>query len=135
MSHADRPSRMKAAFIRALSDKHGRSIAQWLALSTEDTEGGVRFALDRTEIETLLHDYFARDMWPLAENPPGDTRVHLVIGERSISYSPADRERARAIAVRQPRVSVDVLPADHWVHVDDPEGLLAVLVSAFGGGP
>jgi pimeloyl-ACP methyl ester carboxylesterase len=122
----------KAAFIRALAEKHDRSIAQWLALSTEEVEGGVRFALDRTEIEALLADYFTRDLWPLAEDPPGNTRVHLVIGERSISYSPEDRARARAVAARQPRVSVDVLPADHWVHVDDPEGLLRVLVSRIG---
>ncbi len=123
----------KAAFIRSVSEKHGRSIAQWLALSTEETEGGVRFALDHDEIEALLFDYFARDLWPLVEQPPGETRVHLVIGERSISYSAADRERARAIAARQPRVSVEVLPADHWVHVDDPEGLLRVLVEGIGG--
>jgi pimeloyl-ACP methyl ester carboxylesterase len=124
----------KAAFIRALGEKHGRSIAQWLALSTEEVEGGVRFALDLPEIEALLADYFARDLWPLAENPPHGARVHLVIGERSISYSQADRERARAIAAQQPRVSVDVLPADHWVHVDDPEGLLRVLTTRIGGG-
>lgn len=124
----------KSAFIRAVAAKHGSTIAQWLALSTESVEGGVRFALDRAEIEALLADYFARDLWPLAERPPGKTRVHLVIGERSISYSQADRSRAREAAAREPRVSVDVLPADHWVHVDDPEGLLRVLVSRIGGG-
>jgi esterase len=122
----------KAAFIRAIGEKHGRSIAQWLAISTEETEGGIRFALDLPEIEALLEDYFARDLWPLAEQPPAGTRVHLVIGERSISYSAADRERARAIAAAVPRVTVDVLPADHWVHVDDPEGLLRVLVERIG---
>lgn len=123
----------KAAFIRSVGDRHGRAIAQWLAMSTEEVEGGVRFALDATEIEALLADYFARDLWPLVEDPPGAARVHLVIAERSISYSAADRERAHAIAARQPRVSVDVLPADHWVHVDDPEGLLRVLTTRIGG--
>lgn len=122
----------KAAFIRALAERHGRAIAQWLALSTEEVEGGVRFALDAHEIEALLADYFARDLWPLVEDPPGGARVHLVIGERSISFSQSDRERARAVAARQPRVSVEVLPADHWVHVDDPEGLLRVLTTRIG---
>jgi pimeloyl-ACP methyl ester carboxylesterase len=123
----------KAAFIRAVAEKHGRGIAQWLALSTEETEGGVRFALDRTEIEALLADYFARDMWPLVEHPVGHVRIDLVIGERSISYSPEDRVRARTVASMQPRVSVDVLPADHWVHVDDPDGLHRVLMTRIGG--
>lgn len=123
----------KAAFIRSVSEKHGRAIAQWLALSTEEVEGGVRFALDHDEIEALLLDYFARDLWPLVEQPAHGAAVHLVIGERSSSYAPADRARAAAVAARQPGVSVDVLPADHWVHVDDPEGLLRVLTQRIGG--
>jgi pimeloyl-ACP methyl ester carboxylesterase len=121
----------KTAFIRALAEKHGRSIAQWLALSTEETDGGIRFALDHCEIRALLADYFARDLWPLVEAPRA--RVHLVIGERSISYSPEERTHAAAVAAREPRVTVDVLPADHWVHVDAPDGLLRVLTTRIGG--
>ncbi len=117
----------RAAFVRELSAKHGSRVAQWLALSTESTPEGIRFALDHAEIEALLLDYFALDQWPLVENPPGDTRVHLVIGERSTSYSRADRERANAVAGRQPRVTVATLPTDHWVHAEDPDGLLRVL--------
>jgi pimeloyl-ACP methyl ester carboxylesterase len=121
----------KAAFIRAVGEKHGHAIAQWLALSTEATEGGVRFALDHGEIRALLADYFALDQWPLVESPRA--RVHLVIGERSISYSEQERVRAAAVAAREPRVTIDLLPADHWVHVDDPDGLLRVLTTRIGG--
>jgi pimeloyl-ACP methyl ester carboxylesterase len=73
-------------------------------------------------------DYYAQDLWSVIEKPPGETRVHLVIGERSTSFSEADRNRAAQIAAANGRVTVDVLPAGHWVHVDDPEGLLDVLI-------
>jgi esterase len=105
-----------------------RLLAEWLAQSVEQTRQGVRFALDLDEIRNLLLDYFARDLWMVVESPPAGVCVHLVIGDRSDSYSPADRERAFRLAAANERVTVHVLPAGHWVHVDDPDGLLQVLV-------
>jgi len=122
----------KRAFVDAiLAAGHRRTIAQWLALSLERSDGGVRFALDLREVRALLLDYFARDLWPVVEHPPGEAHLHLVIGDRSTSYSAVDRERARALA--GDRVTVDLLPAGHWVHVDDPDGLLRVMLDRIPG--
>lgn len=118
------PSR--AAFVDAVQ-AHGlsRMLAQWLAQSTEQsTDGGVRFALNLDELQALLASYFAEDLWPLIEQPPSSLRVHLIIGARSSSYSTEDRERAQALAANSAQVTCDVLPTDHWVHAEDPEGLL-----------
>ncbi|HEX5000409.1 MAG TPA: alpha/beta hydrolase [Terriglobia bacterium] len=104
-----------------------RPVAQWLAGSLERRSDSVRFGLDHREIRALMLDYFARDLWPVVENPPGEVQIHLVIGEQSDSYSSSDRERAQRIAVVNPRVKVTLLPAGHWVHVDDPDGLLAAM--------
>jgi esterase len=121
------PSR--TAFVDAVvRNGRSRSLAQWLATSTESTsEGGVRFALDLAELNALLWSYLAVDLWPVVETPPESTRVHVVIGERSSSYAEDDRTRARAAAAGNPRVTVDILPTDHWVHSEDLEGLLQVL--------
>ena len=57
--------------------------------------------------------------------------MHVVLGGRSRAVSTADRARLAALAAATPRVSVDVLPrAGHWLHVDDPNGLLAVVTGA-----
>jgi len=121
------PFPSKSAFVEAImAAGHPRPLALWLALSLERSDGGVRFALDLREVRALLLDYFAQDLWPVVEHPPDDARVHLVIGDRSSSYSAADRARARALA--GDRVTVDLLPADHLVHVDDPDGLLRVML-------
>jgi len=122
----------KSAFVEAvMAAGYQRALALWLALSLERSDGGVRFALDLREVRALLLDYFARDLWPVVEHPPGDARVHLVIGDRSSSYAAADRARAGALA--SDRVTVDRLPADHLVHVDDPEGLLRVMLERISG--
>jgi pimeloyl-ACP methyl ester carboxylesterase len=105
-----------------------RRIAEWLAGSLERNGEQVRIAVDAEEIRSMLLDYFARDLWPVVENPPGELKVHLIIASRSDVYSEADRERAARIAAANKRVTVDVLPAGHWVHVDDYAGLVRSLM-------
>jgi esterase len=119
----------KTAFIEAVIAKgKTRELAQWLAQSVERKNDEMRFILDLEEIRALILDYLSRDMWPVVEHPPGAVNVHLVIADRSSAYTAADRKQAQQIADSNARVTVDVLPAGHWVHVDDPDGLLQVLL-------
>jgi len=120
----------KSEFVDALvaSGTTG-AVAQWLAQSVEKEGEHARFVFDLEEIRALILDYFARDLWPVVERPPGVTSVHIVIGDRSDAYPSADRERAARIAATNQRVTVDVLHAGHWVHVDDPDGFLRVLIN------
>jgi esterase len=101
-----------------------RAVAEWLATSLERQDGQFRFGLDLNEIRALILDYFERDLWPVVENPPGAASVHLIIAEQSDTYSPADRERAMHIAASTNRVTADVISGGHWLHVDNPGGLL-----------
>jgi esterase len=118
----------RSDFVEAIVAKgQKRGLATWLAQSLERQNNQVRLALNLNEARSLLVDYFARDFWPIVEEPPAGISVHLIIGDRSDSYSPSDRARAARIATSNPRVTVDVLPAGHWVHVDDADGLLNVL--------
>ena len=47
-------------------------------------------------------------------------------------YDPADRDRALRIAASNRQVTVDVLPGGHWLHVDNPDGLLGKLLDYIG---
>lgn len=130
----------RTAFIDALQGRGlSRMLAQWLAQSTEPSNepspaapGAVRFALDLGELRALLASYFATDLWPfLSQGSPG-LQIHLIIGERSTSYAPHDRERATRLSAAHPGLTVDLLPTDHWVHAEDPEGLLRLLSARLG---
>jgi pimeloyl-ACP methyl ester carboxylesterase len=123
----------KSDFIEALTASGtSLTLAQWLAGSVEKAGDHVKFMLDLEEIRTLVFDYLARDLWPVVERPPGAVHVHLIIGDRSKSWPPAERERAARIAASNPRVTLDVLAAGHWVHMDNPDGLLRKMLEYVG---
>ncbi|MGK3998987.1 alpha/beta fold hydrolase [Sorangium sp. So ce1024] len=131
------PIASREAFLEAVQAAGlSRGIAEWLAMNVRREGDGFRIRLDLDVLNDLLTDYFARDLWHVLENPPAgagaeERRIHVVLGGRSASISPASRARFEALPARAPWVSVHVLPtAGHWLHVDDPEGLFGVLRSA-----
>ncbi|WP_437588913.1 alpha/beta fold hydrolase [Sorangium sp. So ce1000] len=133
------PIPSREAFLDAVKAAgFSRGIAEWLAMNVRREGDGFRIRLDLDILDDLLTDYFARDLWHVLEDPPAPAvpgvearRIHVVLGGRSASISPASRDRFETLAARAPWLSVHVLPgAGHWLHVDDPEGLFDVIRAA-----
>lgn len=101
---------------------------EWLAMNVRRDGDSFRFRLDLPTIRALLEDYFARDLWLPIEQPDGRRRMGFIIGGRSITVSQPDRDRLAKLATHNAKLEVHILQnADHWVHVDDPEGLFTIL--------
>src|SRR5438045_3613951 len=88
---------------------HGRSqglrpaLVQWLAMNVvREGDHGYRYGLDLDAVRALLDDYFARDLWPVVEAPPGRVRVELVAGARSNVLDAEDLARARRVSAARP---------------------------------
>ena len=118
---------------RGLSPK----IARWLGTSLRAELGGYRWTYDFECVEALLHDYFGRDFWDYVTAVRERPVVHLVVAERSDQWTLGFREHAAALRANPSVASHLLRDAGHWVHVDNPDGLLAMLapeLAAVGGG-
>jgi esterase len=118
----------REAFERAIiAAGHARSLAQWLALSVEPsaTGEGWRLRLPLPAMHEMLASYYATDLWPDTLDPAGG-EVHLVIAERSTTLGPADRAIA---AAAPPHVHVHMVDADHWLHIEAPDAVVALLAA------
>jgi esterase len=113
--------------VAAAGIAHG--VAQWLATNLVEADGGWRFGLDLAHIRALLDDFSAVDLWPTLEaEAKAGTRVGLILGGRSQAVIGEQRERAEALA-RAGRLALEVIAdADHWVHVDQPDEVITVIV-------
>ena len=123
----------REAFVERLTAQGiGLATARWLSQNLVREQDTYRWRLNLDAIGTLLSDYFTRDLWHVLESPPAGQTLHLVIAEASQRLDRAARQRLGEIS-KSGRVAVHVVPnAGHWLHVDNPEGLLAILEPHFG---
>lgn len=117
------------------SERLSSGLAQWLATNLERTRtnSGEHFTwkLDLDEIHALLSDYFRTDLWPFladrATATTGETTFELLVAERSDRWSGSMRERAAHLPTRGAVRLHELHDSGHWVHVDNPAGLLEIL--------
>jgi esterase len=123
-------------FIEGLTGQGiGLATARWLSQNLVREPEAYRWRLDLGAINGLLSDYFARDLWHVFEAPPPGQMLHLVIAESSQRLDRAARQRLGELS-EHPRVALHIVPnAGHWLHVDNPEGLLAILRPEFSQQP
>lgn len=106
-----------------------RMLVEWLLTSLkQDTgRGGWVWAWDLDGIGSMMASYFQADFGRWLGSHTGPPNVRIVRAGRSDRWSPD------VLARIPPGVRIDVLPdAGHWVHVDDPVGLRALLAPSFG---
>lgn len=131
------PSR-EAFVTHLLARGLSRDITAWLAMNVVRVAGTneVRFGLDLPTIHALIDDYFTQDLWSVVASPPPATRLTFVAGGKSEVLSANDLQRLSTLAAAGPdRWRLRSLPsAGHWVHVDDPDGLVAALREPWADG-
>ncbi|MFH0944834.1 MAG: alpha/beta hydrolase [Planctomycetota bacterium] len=105
-----------------------RRAATWMATNLYPSEGGgYTWSFDIDGVEEMLSDYWRIDGYDLIEGLPREIDVHLVRAEESDRWTESDLERTWLLLGQElVRLSV-VRNAGHWLHVDNPEGLLEVL--------
>jgi len=104
------------------------AISQWLATNVEPIQGRFVWRFDFDGLESLLRDYYQTDLWGVIERPPTGTRIHMVKAERSDVLTPEDCTRIEAAGRQNGRVMLHILPdSDHWLHVDNPDGLQVLM--------
>jgi esterase len=121
---------------RVRAEGYSQSITDWLAMNVQRDGDAFTFRLDLKVIRALIEDYFTRDLWSVVESPAAAQRLHFLVGGHSTLVDTSDRQRLAAIALRSPHLALHVLEdAGHWLHVDEPEGVLTHFVAALGGEP
>ncbi|MEZ4297250.1 MAG: alpha/beta fold hydrolase [Polyangiaceae bacterium] len=129
------PSRER--FVEIVEEQgHNRTFAAWLAMNLRRDGDGFRLRVDMAAIRSLFESYYATDLWPVLDRADKAHHLSFVTGGKSEVIHDDDRARLAEIAAQSPHLRVHTLPdAGHWVHIDDPEGLFALVSSALSPTP
>lgn len=105
-------------------------IVQWMSTNLRRSDDGFVWTFDLDGAEALIADYFERDLWtPVEASDASAPDVEVVRAGRSDRWTPDVLDRFAALppgAVGRLHTLPD---AGHWVHVDDPQGLKALLLA------
>ncbi|MCG8468009.1 MAG: alpha/beta hydrolase [Gemmatimonadetes bacterium] len=104
-----------------------RNVAAWMATNLVADAGGYWWRFESADMEAMLDDFFRRDLWDVVEAPAPASEIHLVQASESDVIAPDEYDRfVRASA--DGRAHAHRLRGGHWLHVDNPDGLLGLLV-------
>ena len=128
------PSRTDAA-AAVTSHGYGQAVGAWMASNLVHEAGRYRWRLDFDGMEALLRDFFATDLWQVVEDPPAGTVLHFVKANDSHVLSEDGCARIEAAGARHGRAHLHRVAGGHWVHVENPDAVLGLLLTHLPGAP
>ena len=85
---------------------------------------------DFASFRDLFRDFKTRDLMPVVRDPPGGTAIHFVKAERSARLGSVQDELLALSEDPRHSLTFHVLEkAGHWLHVDNPSGLVKLMIS------
>jgi esterase len=106
------------------------TLARWMTTNLQRTPDGLTWRFDLDAIQALIADYFALDLWDVLETPTSDLEIHVVQATRSDRWTPEVLARFADLPLGSD-VLLHELDAGHWVHVDAPGALIAMMAEHF----
>lgn len=102
-------------------------LARWMTTNLRHDGQGYRWRFDLVAVREMIADYFVADLWPVLDEPGPGLHIDVVRAEHSLRWSEQERARFAALPPDGP-VRLHLLPdSGHWVHVDNPDGLMEMI--------
>ncbi|PNY09161.1 alpha/beta fold hydrolase [Trifolium pratense] len=114
---------------------YSKTLADWIGTNLKKVGDHETWIFDLQSAKEMFHSYWEKSYWDLLENPPQGMEIVIVRAEKSDRWDEEAIERIQKLASQGGtdsvgKVSFCVLPnAGHWVHVDNPKGLLEIVAS------
>jgi pimeloyl-ACP methyl ester carboxylesterase len=123
------PAQSRREVVSHLVERAGLSsgLAEWMGTNLKREGEHYVWVFNLDAIEELLRDYFEVDLWSFIAEPRERPQLELVVAEHSARWTPELRARAQALPPSARVVYHELPRSGHWVHVDNPDGLLQIM--------
>lgn len=123
------PAASRRDVVQHLVEHSGLSsgLAEWMATNLKREGSRYEWMFNLDAIEELMADYFRVDEWEFLAEARQRPEFRMVVAERSDRWTPELRERAQRLPASSRVHYHELEKSGHWVHVDNPDGLLALM--------
>ncbi|XP_068664015.1 uncharacterized protein [Aristolochia californica] len=114
-----------------------KSLSEWIGSNLKKAGDHFTWSFNLEGANEMFNSYRSTGYWSLLENPPKGLEISLVRAENSDRWSLPKVQRLESLVNDGERSDVGkflmhVLPnSGHWVHVDNPKGLLEIMTPKF----
>ena len=128
------PISSKSGLSKTLKEKYhfNKTIAMWMASNLKPMDGGFEWIFDLNIAKELLSNFAEQNFHEQIGNITTQQVVHLVMAGRNHEWTQHIIDGLQSIQ-REPSERFQLhklVNAGHWVHVDDLEGLLELMVGS-----
>ncbi|KAL5545800.1 hypothetical protein UlMin_005487 [Ulmus minor] len=110
-----------------------RSLSEWIGTNLKRSGDHETWAFNLDGAVEMFKSYRENSYWSMLEQPPKGMEIDIVRAEKSDRWDLDTVQRLENLTTREQdgskgKLAVHVLPnSGHWVHVDNPKGLLEVV--------
>ncbi|XWS43393.1 hypothetical protein CRYUN_Cryun16bG0099500 [Craigia yunnanensis] len=110
-----------------------KSLSEWIGTNLKKSGERETWGFNLEGAVQMFHSYREMSYWSLLEHPPKGLEIEIVSAEKSDQWAVDTINQLERLASEEGdgsagKISVHVLPnSGHWVHVDNPKGLLEVV--------
>lgn len=105
-----------------------KAVSQWLATNVITDKDGCHLGLNVPTIVELMTDFCNLDTWPILENFEEDVSIIYLRAGNNTNWSSDTLDRLRRIEKANNRIKLLEMPnVGHWLHAEDPSGLLELI--------
>jgi len=103
-------------------------IAEWTATNLVRGSEGYRWRFDLASLDLLLEDFFREDLWSVVEPSIGGRELFFIRATSGSILDDASAARIGRLEADGECVRLIDLEGGHWLNMENPEGLLNLLV-------
>jgi len=107
------------------------ALSRWMSTNLRRAEDGYRWRFDLAGVREMIDDYFRTDLWSVLEQPHPSVDFDVVRAARSERWTKRELGRFAALPEDDTLALRVLADSGHWVHVDNPDGLHAMLDPCF----
>lgn len=109
------------------------AIAAWMTTNLESRSDGLYLVFEPHEVKAMILDFIKLDCWPILKGLRDRTSIHMVQAQYGGRISQDDEARFKELLLHQMGGFHRLENAGHFLHVDNPNGLIEILKENLNG--